>query len=99
MRRAYNRIDARIGRALPRFQQETVMANARIILVLAIPLLLAGCASMRDEGNPSPTASRTTVEQDSAYIQRVEQQARIRGIGVTWVNPPIKRTRTAATPR
>jgi hypothetical protein len=37
------------------------------------------------------------VVQDQAYVQRVEQIAKRRGIGVTWVNPPTKR-RVAATP-
>jgi hypothetical protein len=31
------------------------------------------------------------IEQDHAYMQQVEQVARRRGIGVTWVNPPMKR--------
>ena len=56
---------------------------------------------MRDDTTSSftPAASHQTVQTDTAYMQRVEQQARIRGIGVTWVNPPSRRTRPASTPR
>jgi hypothetical protein len=94
-------MDARIRAGAARFPLETVMATSRIALALAATVALAGCASMRDDtaSYVAPAASHQTVQTDTAYIQRVEQQARIRGIGVTWINPPIKRTRVAATPR
>ena len=77
------------------------MATSRIAFAFAATLVLAGCASMGDEQMAYAPAARNgaTVQEDTAYMQRVEQQARIRGIGVTWVNPPIKRTRVATTPR
>jgi uncharacterized lipoprotein YmbA len=78
------------------------MATSRIALLAATTLLLAGCASMGDDKTtyvaPAPTAaSQQTVQTDAAYMQRVEQQARLRGIDVTWINPPTKRTKVVAT--
>ena len=78
------------------------MATSRIALVAVTTLLLAGCASMRDDGTayvaPAPSASsQQTVQTDDAYMQKVEQQARIRGIDVTWINPPTKRVKAVAT--
>jgi PBP1b-binding outer membrane lipoprotein LpoB len=79
------------------------MATSRIALVLATALLLAGCASMRDDGSTAyvqPTSqSQATIVDDVAFMQKVERQARMRGIEVTWVNPPVKRTKDARTPR
>ncbi|GAB6195178.1 hypothetical protein [Lysobacter xanthus] len=75
--------------------------NLRFVLVLATAVLATGCASMRDPSvaTASAPANRDTDDASALYIQRVEQQARSRGIGVTWVNPPHKRTRIASTPR
>ncbi len=63
------------------------------VLVLAAAALAAGCATTSE-----PTARAVqapsdgvVIEQDSAYIQQVEQIAMRRGIHVTWVNPPSKR--------
>jgi hypothetical protein len=77
------------------------MATPRIAIALAATVLLAGCASMRDDTTSyvQPASSRATVQEDTDYMQRVEQQARIRGIGVTWINPPLKHLRTTDTPR
>ncbi|TZF91042.1 hypothetical protein [Cognatilysobacter lacus] len=68
------------------------MARFRIAGVVATTLLLAGCAGMHDRSTyVAPVkVSHATVEQDTAYIARVEEQARIRGIGVTWINPPTR---------
>jgi len=75
------------------------MATHRISLALAATVLVTGCASMRDDGSSYLTSaqSQQTVQQDYAYIQRVEEKARIRGIDVTWINPPVKRVRAVAT--
>lgn len=62
--------------------------------VLAISVSgLAACASTQHTvSQPSPPAARPgSISNDSAYIARVEQIARRRGIQVTWVNPPGKR--------
>lgn len=60
--------------------------------------LATGCAT-----TPESTASdrpssmdESRIDQDVAYMQRVEQIALRRGIHVTWVHPPTKR-RTPAT--
>lgn len=76
------------------------MATSRIALVAATTFLLAGCASMGEDRTtyvaPAPAAgSQQTVQTDTAYMARVEQQARIRGIDVQWINPPSRRTRVA----
>lgn len=66
----------------------------RAVLVAA-SVLLAGCATSGPSASvapaAAPAASGDRIEQDSAYVQRVEQIAKRRGIGVTWVNPPVKR--------
>lgn len=65
------------------------------VLVAAFVLNLAGCATSGSTASvapaAAPVASGDRIEQDSAYVQRVEQIAKRRGIGVTWVNPPVKR--------
>lgn len=66
-----------------------------IVLVVATVVLAAGCASTGDtrmsQAAPPARASTASIEQDTAYIDRVERQARARGIGLTWINPPVKR--------
>lgn len=71
------------------------MSRSRIaaVFLCSLPLLAAGCATTepRSAYAPAPASSPRTVEQDGEYMARVEQIALRRGIGVTWVNPPIKR--------
>ena len=77
------------------------MARFTSVLVVCCGLA-AGCATTSESALAlrAPTLqSARTVEQDTAYMERVEQQARIRGIGVTWVNPPSRRVKAAHTPR
>ena len=74
----------------------SAMRSAFLVVVLAGGA--AGCASMHESSAayvPPPSHSTATVQQDDEYIARVEQQARIRGAGVTWINPPIKHRRPA----
>ena len=77
------------------------MAIPRIAVALAATLVLGGCASMRDDNTTTyvvpPASSQATVQDDTAYMQKVEQQARMRGIDVRWINPPTKRIKTVAT--
>lgn len=47
---------------------------------------MAGCSSMERRGEAAPRAQALTTEE--AYVARVEQLARRRGIDVTWVNLP-----------
>lgn len=52
----------------------------------------AGCASMQGEsGYVSSQFAPTTVVEDAAYVAKVEQLAKRRGVEVVWVNPPKKR--------
>lgn len=68
---------------------------ASICAVLALATLAAGCATTPDStarvGAAPSASSERSIEQDRAYMYQVEQIARRRGIGVTWVNPPMKR--------
>lgn len=69
--------------------------SASLCAVVALAVLLTGCATTSDSTAyapaPAPADGQRVIEQDHAYMQRVEQVARRRGIGVTWVNPPMKR--------
>lgn len=69
--------------------------SASLCAVAAVTVLLTGCAttsaSTAYAPAPAPAAGQRVIEQDHAYMQQVEQVARRRGIGVTWVNPPMKR--------
>lgn len=58
-------------------------------------VVMAGCASMEPREEAAPQARALTLEE--AYIARVEQIARRRGIGVTWVNLPKFDGRTPPT--
>lgn len=59
--------------------------------ILAASLLvgLAGCATTGESSQARATPAM--MQTDGAYVARVEQLARTRGIAVTWVNPPEKR--------
>lgn len=63
------------------------------LLAIGLAMLAAGCATTSEptaRAMQAP-ADGVVIEQDSAYIQKVEQIAMRRGIHVTWVNPPSKR--------
>lgn len=59
------------------------------LFALSALALLSGCASTGASSLKSPDSSY--MGHDEAYMARVEQYARIRGIDLTWVNPPTKR--------
>lgn len=64
------------------------------VVLMAIPVALAGCASMDERQSRHTPASSTTpslLQEDEAYVAYVERVARRRGIHVTWVNKPRKR--------
>lgn len=64
----------------------------RCSIALATAALLAGCAhqgTMRHQ--PVAAAQAADYRQDGAYIQAVETRARVRGVEVHWVNPPLRR--------
>jgi uncharacterized protein YcfL len=66
------------------------MRNLSLIVIAAVALLLAGCAST---GTPPVAKSDHLLRHDSVYIAKVEQIARSRGVEVHWVNPPRERER------
>ena len=63
---------------------------SRVVVLAVLALSVAGaaaCASMDEQSariSPQPAA----IDTDSAYMSRVEQIARRRGIEVVWINPP-----------
>lgn len=64
------------------------MKSTLALSVFALSLLmLGGCSSMQDK---AAMAKPHDVD-DQAYVARVEQAARARGVSVHWVNPPQKR--------
>jgi hypothetical protein len=69
--------------------------SATFCAVAALAVLATGCATTSESTayapSPAPTTGTRVIEQDHAYMQQVEHVARRRGIGVTWVNPPMKR--------
>lgn len=74
------------------------MTKSGIPAILSL-LLCSACATTQEPTATIASPARgtaTTIQQDADYMARVEHQARIRGVGVTWVNPPVKRTTTAS---
>lgn len=68
----------------------------RCAIVSSSVLGLAACASTQGGAGygAAPPGSQPTqkmFERDTAYIAYVERTARMRGIDVRWVNPPVKR--------
>ncbi|MEZ0472067.1 hypothetical protein [Luteimonas salinilitoris] len=64
-------------------------------IVSMCALGLAACASTQGGAGygaaPGPQPTQKIFERDAAYIAYVERTARMRGIDVRWVNPPVKR--------
>lgn len=70
------------------------MKRAVSLCAFALVVATTGCATTSEPmaaHAPSPAESSRTIEQDDAYVRRVERIAMSRGIGVTWVNPPSRR--------
>ena len=66
------------------------MKATQLAGLLAVPaVLLAGCAT-HDE----MARGQSLDVVDSAYVAKVEQTARSRGVAVRWVNPPQKHVST-----
>jgi len=69
----------------------------RLAVCIGAASALAGCTTDNQLARAAPAASSSShsIVTDSLYVARVEAIARRRGIGVTWVNPPVKRLDTA----
>lgn len=70
--------------------------KVRNIVLVAAALGLAACASHGGMTSHAPAAAATAgsdshYARDVAYIATVEKVARRRGVGVHWVNPPVRR--------
>ncbi len=61
------------------------------LLALSALVLLSGCASTGETSSNLKSPDSSYMGYDEAYMARVETYARIRGIDLTWVNPPTKR--------
>lgn len=63
----------------------------RVLLTAAAATGLAACATTSDYGSGITPSSEIQIVDDTAYIIAVEREARRRGVGVHWVNPPLVR--------
>ena len=66
-------------------------ASLRTAFLSLSVLGVAACASMREKSNMTfapPQRAPSNLDNDEAYIARVEQIARRRGIDVVWVHLP-----------
>ena len=69
------------------------MFRSALPCVVVAAALATGCATMPESTASDRAASldESRIDQDVAYMQRIEQIALRRGIHVTWVHPPTKR--------
>jgi hypothetical protein len=66
-------------------------ASLRMAVLSLSVLGLSACAGMEARSTYVPEPQEPSImDQDAAYIARVERIARQRGIEVQWVNPPTK---------
>ena len=65
-------------------------ASAVWVVLLPLSLALSSCASMDAQSARTASDGAVSPSDDQAYVSRVEQLARQRGITVVWVNPPSK---------
>lgn len=69
--------------------------------VLSLSALgLSACAGMHERSGSSyvpPQRSPSVIEEDHAYVSKVEAMARRRGIDVVWINPPRKQVSKIAS--
>ncbi|WP_147652822.1 hypothetical protein [Vulcaniibacterium gelatinicum] len=56
----------------------------------------AGCATTRETAQRPVAESGSRIATDSAYIEQVERIARIRGVQVVWINPPVRRVESGS---
>jgi hypothetical protein len=68
---------------------KTMMHACGLVAILA---MLGGCSSMHEKTTmtQSGAGSHPTIETDYGYVAQVERQARLRNVGIQWVNPPSK---------
>lgn len=68
-------------------------ASLRFVVLSLSVATLGACASMDEKSTSAAQASSqvASIQPDEAYIARVEQIARQRGLLLQWVNPPTKR--------
>lgn len=67
------------------------MKASHLMLAASVVIGLVGCATTSETARTRATPE--IMQTDAAYVARVEQLARARGIAVTWVNAPQKHTR------
>lgn len=69
-----------------------MQASARWAVLLLLSVALSACASMDAQTARASPGSVVDQSDDQAYVARVEQLARQRGITVVWIHPPGKST-------
>lgn len=68
------------------------MNRPLLCTIVSLSMLgLAACASTQGGAVSAGPQPAQGFERDAAYIAYVERTARMRGIDVRWVNPPLKR--------
>lgn len=71
------------------------ISSAVGIALVVASSALAGCAGMAQSPNYRSTLEPSRYEVDAKRMATVNTQARANGIRVVWVNPPIKRLKSA----
>ncbi|HZH42624.1 MAG TPA: hypothetical protein VEY50_00850 [Lysobacter sp.] len=61
-----------------------------LCIVLLATVGLAACASTSETSSAAPKRTPSIMDPDEAYMARVQEVARRRGIQVQWVHPPHK---------
>ena len=64
------------------------MSRLLLLLMLVCVVVLSGCSTAGQAKTDAPASKPTIVDNDIAYMARVERYATLRGIDLVWVHPP-----------
>lgn len=65
------------------------MSRLLLFLMLVCVVALSGCSTAgQAKTDAAPASKPTIVDNDVAYMARVERYAMLRGIDLVWVHPP-----------
>ncbi len=68
------------------------MKAAIRMFMIMLPVVLTGCASSSMVKTETPQHAPQKISLDKDYVGAVNTLARQRGVRVTWVNPPTRRS-------
>ncbi len=68
------------------------MKAAICTFMVMLPVVLAGCASSSMVKTEAPQHAPQKITLDKDYVGAVNMVARQRGVRVTWINPPTRRS-------